>query len=276
MNTSFKNLVRSWLLPPEVFESLFQVFTKINEIKHIDELNRNLIYKDVHKGKRCFIVGNGPSIKKVDLKKLRNEYTFVVNHFFQHKDTKIMKPDYYCIIDREHFKDTSNSKKFFRALENKINKQTTFFFPIQYSAYVKRNQLLKKHAIHYLMLNGNFSEKLNFNVQIEKSLPGLINVVLACILVASYMGFSEIYLLGVDHDWLKERTFGRGGRFYERHYFENDEKNSYEYASYCQSELFKSYRLLKEKLKNTKIINCTDNSYLDVFEFKKLNQVLKK
>ena len=32
-------------------------------------------YKDAHLGERCFIIGNGPSLKKTDLSKLRGEYT---------------------------------------------------------------------------------------------------------------------------------------------------------------------------------------------------------
>jgi len=38
--------------------------------------------KDIHKGERCFLIGNGPSLKKTDLSKLRGEYTIGVNRFF--------------------------------------------------------------------------------------------------------------------------------------------------------------------------------------------------
>lgn len=263
------------ILPPIVVDWLINLKGKYFEYKFRKVLGSNKKLKNIHKGKRCFIIGNGPSINKVDLKKLRGEHTFVVNQFFQHADLLKIKPNYYCIIDREHFRDTTNSKSFFKDLNSKINKDVKFFFPIQNMAYIESNKILAGHAIHYLLLRGIFSEKLYFNAQLEKSLPSLINVILACILVATYMGFSEIYLLGVDHNWLKERNFNKIGRFYKKHYFENDAGSSYEYASYSQSELFRSYRLLKKKLKNTKIFNCTEGSYLDVFEFKKLDQVLK-
>lgn len=38
--------------------------------------------KDVHKGERCFILGNGPSIKNTDISKLKNEYTFGMNRVY--------------------------------------------------------------------------------------------------------------------------------------------------------------------------------------------------
>lgn len=39
-------------------------------------------YKDAHLGDRCFIIGNGPSLKKTDLSKLRGEYTFGMNRIY--------------------------------------------------------------------------------------------------------------------------------------------------------------------------------------------------
>lgn len=38
--------------------------------------------KDIHRGERCFILGNGPSLKKTDLSKLRDEKTFGMNRIY--------------------------------------------------------------------------------------------------------------------------------------------------------------------------------------------------
>ncbi len=38
--------------------------------------------KDHHKGKRAFIIGNGPSLKQTDLTRLRSEYTFGLNRIY--------------------------------------------------------------------------------------------------------------------------------------------------------------------------------------------------
>lgn len=38
--------------------------------------------KDAQRGKRCFIIGNGPSLKQTDLSRLRNEFTFGMNRFY--------------------------------------------------------------------------------------------------------------------------------------------------------------------------------------------------
>ena len=39
-------------------------------------------FKDMHRGQRCFIIGNGPSLKQTDLTRLRSEYTFGMNRIY--------------------------------------------------------------------------------------------------------------------------------------------------------------------------------------------------
>ena len=37
---------------------------------------------NIYQGKRCFIIGNGPSLKNTDMRKLRGEYTFGMNRIY--------------------------------------------------------------------------------------------------------------------------------------------------------------------------------------------------
>lgn len=39
-------------------------------------------YKDLHLGERCFIIGNGPSLKNTNLSRLRGEFTFGMNRIY--------------------------------------------------------------------------------------------------------------------------------------------------------------------------------------------------
>ncbi len=40
------------------------------------------VLKDAHRGQRCFIIGNGPSLKQTDLSCLRGEHTIGMNRFY--------------------------------------------------------------------------------------------------------------------------------------------------------------------------------------------------
>jgi hypothetical protein len=47
-----------------------------------ESIKRLAALKDAHKGKRAFIIGNGPSLKQTDLSKLKNEFTFGLNRIY--------------------------------------------------------------------------------------------------------------------------------------------------------------------------------------------------
>src|SRR6187551_16933 len=47
-----------------------------------ESIRRLAALKDIHKGKRAFIIGNGPSLKQTDLSKLKNEITFGMNRVY--------------------------------------------------------------------------------------------------------------------------------------------------------------------------------------------------
>jgi hypothetical protein len=47
-----------------------------------ESMKRLAEMKDIHKGKRAFIIGNGPSLNKTDLTKLKDEFTFGLNRIY--------------------------------------------------------------------------------------------------------------------------------------------------------------------------------------------------
>jgi hypothetical protein len=47
-----------------------------------DSIHKLNSIRDTHTGERCFIIGNGPSLKNTDLGKLKNEFTIGMNRFY--------------------------------------------------------------------------------------------------------------------------------------------------------------------------------------------------
>ena len=56
-------------------------------------------YHNCYKGRRCFIIGNGPSLNMVDLSKLENEITFGVSGIFLMTEKNGFKPTFYVVED---------------------------------------------------------------------------------------------------------------------------------------------------------------------------------
>ncbi|HVP21129.1 MAG TPA: 6-hydroxymethylpterin diphosphokinase MptE-like protein [Anaerolineaceae bacterium] len=47
-----------------------------------ESIHRLAALRDTHRGERCFIIGNGPSLKNTDLQKLKSEFTIGMNRIF--------------------------------------------------------------------------------------------------------------------------------------------------------------------------------------------------
>ena len=70
--------------------------------EHIDfNLNnyRLIRYKDKHLGQRCFIIGNGPSLKAKDLDKIKGEFSFGANMIYKIFPETNWRPTYYFVED---------------------------------------------------------------------------------------------------------------------------------------------------------------------------------
>ncbi len=151
-----------------------------------NEENKELLkYKGVHKGDRCFIVGNGPSITAHDLDMLaeNGEICFGVNRVYLGFEQTKWRPDYYVTVDEmivasglEGMKEY-NCPKFVRRIYNVTsnNEGVELFDPIVQP------------------LDGT-----SFSDDISKGIYMGDTVVYEAVQIAAYMGFSEIYLIGVD------------------------------------------------------------------------------
>jgi hypothetical protein len=60
---------------PELPEAYLHPWRRLS-IRHLAAL------KDMHEGRRAFIIGNGPSLNQTDLSRLRNEFTFGLNRIY--------------------------------------------------------------------------------------------------------------------------------------------------------------------------------------------------
>ena len=265
-----------------IYNNIF--FPKILNLKYKNILQKNSALKDSKKGKRCFILGTGPSIKNIDLGLLHNEDTFAVNDFDKFPAFPSMRAKFYVIMDSIYFSDDGRSGIWGKNLEHKtetIGTATSLFLNVETKKIVEDKKLFNRNPKYYLSAHGLFSEKISCNIDIDKTIPYLKNVTLACLIIAVYMGYDEIYLLGCEHNYLSFRS-GIGQLKIVDHCYEDDDvknidtrdverdlKMSYESCIANTLQLFKNYRIFYQKVKkmkpSTKIFNATPNSFLDVF-----------
>ncbi len=148
-----------------------------------------------HRGERCFIVGNGPSLNETDLSLLAEEHTFAVNGIFYKYDEVGFKSTYYVVEDRHVINDNLDrinqidySIKFFPArYANKIIRTPdTYFLPADWQFYVPACP--------------NF-EKPRFSEDVSEVIYTGQTVTFLNLQLAFYLGFAEVYLIGVDFSY---------------------------------------------------------------------------
>ena len=92
------------------------------------------------------------------------------------------------------------------------------------------------------------------------------------------MGFSEIYLLGMDHNYICNNETNY--RFYKNGIHQNNESERItKGSSRTKKESLGIYRVFSQyelllKNSNTKIYNTSRNSLLDVFNYVTFNDVI--
>lgn len=151
--------------------------------------------KDKFSGQRCFIVGNGPSLNKLDLSLLKNEYSFAVNGIFYKTREMGYRPTFYVVEDRHVMADNieeinkyeCNYKFFPSAYKDQIkNKANTYFFNMDVGFYVKESK-------HY--------EKSRFSKDCSEVIYCGQSVTFINLQLAYYLGFTKIYLIGMDFEY---------------------------------------------------------------------------
>lgn len=157
--------------------------------------------RGLYKGKRCFIVGNGPSLTVEDLEFLhRNgEICFASNRIDRIYDKTNWRPNFICVMDKgfmSYSKNIEPDEYCNQILNDKL--QYCFF-----ESSIKRILAplsIKDSRIHYFRneFHNGQDEERTFSEDVTVKLEDFATVTSTCIQFAVYMGFSEIILLGQD------------------------------------------------------------------------------
>jgi len=166
-------------------------------------LKRNARFASCYKGKRAFVIGNGPSLKSQDLSLLKNEITFTCNAFYLHPILSEWQPTYHSHIDPAGFDGSVPVGTWFEEICAKMP-TTIFFAPYNARNVIMEKKLLPEDRAFYCYFAGRMSEGVK-HVNLTQPIPGAINACLFSLSVAIFMGCNPIYLIGMDHDWLAIR-----------------------------------------------------------------------
>jgi hypothetical protein len=219
-----------------------------------------LALKDKYKGRRCFIIGNGPSIKANDLEKLytNKEITFAANKISAIFPKTSWRPTYYLVFDEFYQRNLIDVMSKTEA-EKKLFDINSF----QWTRKVTGNCIFLRCTRDRKLLDYPL-----FSDDIYKKIHTIATVTYVSIQIAVYMGFKELYLLGVDNTY--SHTQNKDGTIIENKnqdsYFEGlENKDKKMIVPVWESHI--AYNSAKEYADDhdIKIINATRGGQLEIF-----------
>jgi len=167
-----------------------------------DILSKNTTMRNTHAGRRCFIIGNGPSLATQDLELLKGEICIVVSSFHRHPLAKAISPAYWVMADPDIW--ALPEKHFIPTIQHVHNLgiPTRLFMPtggFPCFANVNTGPFIDLHFFHYDSAAG-IDTPIDFTASVP---PYGQNVVIVALMLAYFLGCNPIYFLGCDHDFMK-------------------------------------------------------------------------
>ncbi|MBI1770254.1 MAG: hypothetical protein HYR67_17940 [Bacteroidetes bacterium] len=249
-------------------------------------LSRNIKFKDIHKGERCFILGSGHSILTQDLTRLSGEIVMTQNHFHAHNDIKTINPKYHVLIPKYQPKEYDGDwNAWLDTMEKNLPPDTKFFLGTNTKYLIDERTNLSSRS--YYIEPGYWSHLMSrAKVDISHLIMHVPTVITQCLTIAIYMGFSEMYLLGFDLDQVVRLVDRDKVRFYGNSPITaNQSEKKFEkelgasgmdwfnmWTIWHQLNLLK----LEAESRNIKIINATNGGLLDVFERGNYESIIAK
>jgi hypothetical protein len=151
------------------------------------------VFKQKHSGEKCFCIGNGPSLRISDLEKIQQKgyYTFACNFINKLFDKTEWRPNYYCNTEKSAILTN---------LDFILNEplEAKFVGADMYEIISS----LENHKVEkeiYFFERTYFCQNPEFSEDIAKIVFQGASVMYSMLQIAAYMGFNEIYLVGVEN-----------------------------------------------------------------------------
>jgi hypothetical protein len=138
--------------------------------------------RDRHRGERCFVFGNGPSLNRTDLPALRDEVTFGLNRIYLKFDAIGYETDYLVCINKHVLRQFSRELQALDCIR--------FLSAACLDLFELTPRVLAIPTAHAVGFARN---------PIVRGVHEGGTVTFAAIQLAYFMGFSEVVLVGVDH-----------------------------------------------------------------------------
>ncbi len=152
-------------------------------------------FRGIHQGASCFLIGNGPSLRAEDLTQIKELGipSFAFNRIYYIFDQTPWRPDYYISQDEQMLAGCAETVNRLELDHKFIPANLRWYFDI----HIK--------GAHEFWLEGKRDGAFWFSDNFAHSVCWAQTVMYTAAQLAAYMGFRDIYLIGVDHHFRVSR-----------------------------------------------------------------------
>jgi 6-hydroxymethylpterin diphosphokinase MptE-like len=166
------------------------VLARIFDSRWSESARRLKQLENTHSNQRCFIIGNGPSLRQTDLSKLRGEFTFGLNRI-------------YLIFTDLGFSTTYLVSVNDLVIDQCAAEMQRLALP-KFLTWRARRWFRPDPNITYL--DTDFTGEEDFSASLTGRIFEGFTVTYVALQLAYHMGFSEVILVGVDHNFITRGT----------------------------------------------------------------------
>ncbi len=219
-------------------------------------------------GKRCFVMGNGPSLMKCNLTLLKNEITIGSNGIFLIFDEMGFKPTFLTVEDGLVAED--------RAEELNKVRGSRKLFPRDLSQW-----LIQDDETTYINFIRGFRKKPKFTKNLAKKVYWGGTVSYLNLQLAYFIGCKEIYMIGFDHNYkIKDKIKNNvimSQRSDENHFHPNYFGPGYRWHDPMVSRMELAYTVARKFFQehDINIYNATVGGNLEVFERRNFDLIFR-
>jgi len=154
--------------------------------------------KDRYRGERCFVIGNGPSLRRTDVSRLRDEFTFGMNRIYLAFDEWGFQTSFLVSV---------NDLVIEQCVDDLLALEMPRFFSWRSRRYFHRAPVPNSQSPtpnhrppSPIFLHTTYTGP-KFATDARGRLWEGATVTYVCLQLAFHMGFDEVILIGVDHSF---------------------------------------------------------------------------